>query len=245
MIEIYTDGACQGNPGPGGWGALIIRDDKYREIGGYSENTTNNIMEMMAAINALKFTEKFVEPITIYTDSKYVKNGITTWIHNWKRKGWRRSNGGEVKNLKLWKALDYYNSPRVTWKWVKGHSDNVYNNHVDRIARAFSRSEEIKLGKGKLLDLRQEKDIYGAEFEIFEGNESESFRDIDLPYPRKVYLSLINKDLQRHSSWVACKARVYGVPGARHKSCKSYSQELETIRSWGLPDEVLKKRIEK
>lgn len=138
MIEysIYTDGACSGNPGPGGWGAVIFnKDKKQKNISGKIGNTTNNRMELMAPIMALKKI-KTASEITIYTDSTYVKNGITEWINNWKINGWKNANKKPVKNKDLWIELDSLCKDNlITWKWVKGHSNDKYNNLADELAR--------------------------------------------------------------------------------------------------------------
>ena len=136
MIEIYTDGACSGNPGIGGWGAIIIEDKKNLEIKGGLNDTTNNQMELMATIEALKtFREK--KEITIYTDSKYVKDGITTWIKKWKINNWKTANKKEVKNKELWTELDNLsNTFEIKWSWVKAHSTDKLNNEVDLLARS-------------------------------------------------------------------------------------------------------------
>ncbi len=135
MTIVYTDGACSGNPGPGGWGVLILGDgDPERLCGGEAE-TTNNRMELMAAIKAL---ETFPEgaAITLYTDSQYVKNGVTDWITGWKRNGWKTAAKKPVKNKDLWEPLDALASARnVTWKWVKGHAGDEGNEEADRLAR--------------------------------------------------------------------------------------------------------------
>ena len=133
-IEIYTDGACSGNPGPGGWGAVLIFGDKNKEISGSSTHTTNNIMELTAPIESLKILK---EPciVNIYTDSVYVKNGITTWIHSWKKNGWKTAKKEPVKNMELWIALENISKQhKIEWHWVKGHSDNYYNNRADFLA---------------------------------------------------------------------------------------------------------------
>jgi ribonuclease HI len=133
-IEIYTDGACSGNPGPGGWGAVLIFGDKNKEISGSSTHTTNNIMELTAPIESLKTLK---EPciVNIYTDSVYVKNGITTWIHGWKKNGWKTAKKEPVKNMELWIELDEVcKQHTIEWHWVKGHSDNYYNNRADFLA---------------------------------------------------------------------------------------------------------------
>ena len=135
MIKIYTDGSCLKNPGDGGWAAIIIIDQQKKIISGNQENTTNNRMELLAPIEALK-TLKKKSKVEIITDSKYVKLGITEWIHNWKMNGWQTSNKKEVKNIDLWKQLDSLVKDFDTkWSWVKGHSTDLLNNEVDLLAK--------------------------------------------------------------------------------------------------------------
>ena len=135
MIKIYTDGSCIGNPGPGGWAAIILNGDKQNIISGKKKNTTNNQMELMAAIKALVFLKK-KQKIRIYTDSNYVKEGITNWIKIWEKNNWKTSNKKKVKNLELWKKLNKLtNFHNVEWNWIKAHSDNQMNNLVDELAR--------------------------------------------------------------------------------------------------------------
>jgi ribonuclease HI len=134
MINIYTDGACKGNPGPGGWGALILQGDTKNEIYGGEANTTNNRMEIMAVIRALK-TINVENEITVFTDSTYVQKGINEWIAKWKINGWRTSNKKEVKNKDLWVQLDNLTSQlKINWIWVKGHSGHPGNDRADYLA---------------------------------------------------------------------------------------------------------------
>ncbi|MFZ9198600.1 MAG: ribonuclease HI [Paracoccaceae bacterium] len=140
-LFAYTDGACSGNPGPGGWGVLMIARDggtvvKERELQGGEKLTTNNRMELMAAISALEALSKPVE-ITIVTDSAYVKNGVTEWIHGWKRNGWRTAGKDPVKNVELWQRLDAAQARhKVIWRWIKGHAGHAENERADALARA-------------------------------------------------------------------------------------------------------------
>ena len=135
MIRIYTDGSCLGNPGNGGWAAIIIENEKKTHIKGSKKDTTNNQMELLAPINALKKIPKDSK-IQIFTDSKYVKSGITEWIHNWKKNGWKTTGKQNVKNKELWIELDSLsNNFNIEWKWVKAHSIDKLNNEVDEIAR--------------------------------------------------------------------------------------------------------------
>ena len=135
MIKIYTDGSCIGNPGNGGWGAIIIIDKKKTIIKGSKKHTTNNQMELLAPIKALNQISKGSK-VQIFTDSKYVKSGITEWIHNWKKNGWKTTNNQSVKNKELWTELDHLsNEFEIIWSWVKAHSLDELNNEVDLIAR--------------------------------------------------------------------------------------------------------------
>ena len=135
MIKIYTDGSCIGNPGNGGWAAIIIKDGKKTKVKGSKKNTTNNQMELFAPIQALKKIPKGSK-VQIFTDSKYVKSGITEWIHNWKKNGWKTANKQQVKNKELWTKLDLLtNEFEIDWNWVKAHSTDKLNNEVDLIAR--------------------------------------------------------------------------------------------------------------
>jgi ribonuclease HI len=132
---VYTDGACSGNPGPGGWGATIKIGDETFEIFGGEDNTTNNRMELIAAIKALEYLNEN-HKITLYTDSNYVKDGITKWIFNWKKNNWKTSTKKPVKNSDLWIQLDEIQNKReVKWNWVKGHSGNLGNERADELAR--------------------------------------------------------------------------------------------------------------
>ena len=135
-IIIYTDGACSGNPGPGGWGAVLMWGEHRKELSGGEGNTTNNRMELMAAISALDALKR-PSKVELHTDSNYVKNGITSWIHGWKRNGWRTSDKKPVKNAELWQQLDEARSRHeIDWRWVKGHAGDVENERADELARS-------------------------------------------------------------------------------------------------------------
>ena len=135
-VDIYTDGACSGNPGPGGWGVLIEIDNKNIELSGGDRETTNNRMELMAAIKALEEIDKDYE-ITLYTDSNYVKDGITSWISNWKKNNWKTASKKDVKNKELWIRLDVaIKDKNISWVWVKGHAGNAGNEQADYLARS-------------------------------------------------------------------------------------------------------------
>lgn len=156
--SFYTDGACIGNPGPGGWGTLAyLADNSVHEIGGAEAHSTNNRMELFAAIQALRvFRESGQkEPVSLYTDSEYVKNGITKWIKGWKKKGWKTSQGKAVLNQDLWQILDELNSPLVDWKYVRGHSGDQGNERCDMIARAFANGMPLSLAQNPVFGASQ------------------------------------------------------------------------------------------
>lgn len=133
-VEIYTDGACKGNPGPGGWGAWLRAGDHERELWGGEAQTTNNRMELTAVIESLAALKTPCR-VTLHLDSEYVRNGITTWIHNWKRRGWRTASNQAVKNVDLWQRLDALTQcHKIDWRWVKGHAGNEGNEKADALA---------------------------------------------------------------------------------------------------------------
>ena len=134
-LEIWTDGACSGNPGPGGWGALFRQDGKKWDLKGGEAATTNNRMELLAAINALESLPDTVHA-GVHTDSEYLRNGITKWIHGWKKNGWKTADKKPVKNIELWQRLELAaNKHKVTWHWLKGHTGHAENERADELAR--------------------------------------------------------------------------------------------------------------
>jgi ribonuclease HI len=135
LVEVHTDGACSGNPGPGGWGAVLRWGGRERELSGFEPQTTNNRMELLAAIRAL---ESLKRPMTVrlHTDSSYLRNGITTWLPGWKARGWRTADKKPVKNQDLWRELEAaLGQHRIEWRWVRGHSGNTDNERADQLAR--------------------------------------------------------------------------------------------------------------
>lgn len=148
QVEVYTDGSCLGNPGPGGYGAVLIFGKHRKELAGGYQNTTNNRMELLAAIKALEALTETCE-VTLTTDSQYVKNGINQWIHNWRRNGWKTSDKKPVKNVDLWQALDeQVGRHKVSWKWVKGHSGHPENERCDDLAREAAESDNLNVDSG-------------------------------------------------------------------------------------------------
>ena len=138
-VELYTDGACSGNPGPGGWGVLLRAGEREKELSGAVSETTNNRMELMAAIEGLRALKRPAD-VDLYTDSVYVRDGITRWLARWRANGWRTSDRKPVKNQDLWESLAEAMQPhRVTWHWVRGHAGNEGNTRADALARAAIR----------------------------------------------------------------------------------------------------------
>ncbi|MEQ1648262.1 MAG: ribonuclease HI [Hyphomicrobiaceae bacterium] len=134
-VRVFTDGACSGNPGPGGWGAILISGPHRKELNGGEAQSTNNRMELLAAISALEALKRTTR-VDLTTDSVYVRDGITKWIHGWKRKGWKTADNKDVKNVELWQRLDLANAAhKVTWHWIKGHAGHTENERADELAR--------------------------------------------------------------------------------------------------------------
>lgn len=144
-VVIYTDGACSGNPGPGGWGALLKQDDLSLELSGGDPATTNNRMEMLAAIEAVQFLPHGIA-VEIYTDSAYLKDGMQSWLANWKKRGWKTATGQPVKNQDLWQKLDALNQTyKIAWHWIKGHAGHPGNERADALARNAIISLKVRL----------------------------------------------------------------------------------------------------
>ncbi|MDX2050435.1 MAG: ribonuclease HI [Rickettsiaceae bacterium] len=146
-VTIYTDGACSGNPGPGGWGARMIYKNSFKDISGYELDTTNNRMEMIAAIEALSLLKKKCD-IDIFTDSMYLKNGMTVWIHNWVRNNWQKKHSKQLKNIELWEKLhDLSKKHNIIWHWVKGHASDEGNIVADSLAVEARKHAEKQLSR--------------------------------------------------------------------------------------------------
>lgn len=225
-VWIYTDGACAGNPGPGGWAAVLVRGGCYEELGGGEARTTNNRMEMRAALEGLRAVRPG-ERAHVVTDSKYLHDGISRWIHAWKRRGWRKADGNEVLNRDLWEALDalcWRPGASVTWEHVRGHSGHTLNERCDAIATAFSRGEtpQLRSGDGSwILGI----DPRGSRAELPEG----------FPYP--LYLSLVGGELRVHLDWSDCEEWVRGARGAKYRKAKSSAEAEAVLAEWRVPED--------
>ncbi|PLX44043.1 MAG: ribonuclease HI [Deltaproteobacteria bacterium] len=213
--KVFTDGGCIGNPGPGGWAAIVLRGEYYEEFGGSEPETTNNRMEMRAALEGLGLLAPG-EAAVVITDSRYLIDGITKWIHGWKRKGWRKSDGAEVLNRDLWEALDKAAEGKpLEWRHIAGHSGHPENERCDKIANTFARGGEVELKKG------DGSWIYS------------SMPVADEVYEKPLYLSEVKGDIREHKSWPECEARIKGVKGSRCKKVKTKGEHIATIAAWG------------
>lgn len=214
---VFSDGGCIGNPGPGGWAAIVFANQTYRELGGGEKHTTNNRMELIAAIRGIGAAPP--GPVKVVTDSRYLVDGASKWIYGWKKKGWVKSDGGEVLNRDLWEEIDRASFMRkITWEHVPGHSGHPENERCDQIANAFARggTPELKTGDGSW---------------IFNGSAPEP----DAPagkYPKPLYLSIVDGDIREHASWPECEQRIKGRKGARCKKVVSRREHIAAIEAW-------------
>jgi ribonuclease HI len=219
MLTIYTDGAARGNPGPGGWGAIIASDEHVVEIGGREDHTTNNRMELSAVIEALKKAVDDKE-ITVYTDSAYVLNGITRWVKGWARNNWKTSLKEDVVNKDLWQELISASEHKIiNWKLIKGHSGTPGNERCDVIATSFADKSAIVLYEGS-------RGRYGVDLS-FSLNPTEKSGSKRKAYS---YVSFVNGEIKIHKTWEECKARVNGVKGAKYKKTISPENEEEVVK---------------
>jgi len=223
VITIYADGSSIGNPGPGGWGAVVsFPKGIVKELGGREEHTTNNRMELQAAIEALEYALSAGEPVTLYTDSSYLINGITKWVHGWKKNGWITGAKEPVLNKELWEELHLIvEKMEITWKHSPGHAGIPGNERVDEIANNLARGENVTLFEDE-----QEKYSIDLSPETHIGKTTS----------RKTYsyLSLVNGKAENHSTWKECEARVKGVQGAKFKKAMSESEEKKILKEWGV-----------
>jgi len=237
-IFIYCDGACSGNPGPGGWAAVIIYPENHvRELGGGERPTTNNRMEMLGAIAALTFVADRPEPVKLYTDSALLINGITKWIRGWKRNGWQTAAGQPVVNRDLWERLDALTQARkrrLAWGHVKGHAGHDINERCDVIAVSFSKGTRLALYEGPAIGCGYSLLEPGPEH--LRGAASSSGKASSHRSKTKggYYLSLVGGCLERHVTWPECQGRVSGVSGARFKKVATAEEEREVLKTWGV-----------
>ena len=231
---IFTDGACSGNPGPGGWAAIVaLPEGRVREIGGGAERTTNNRMELGAIIAALESVGERPEEAVVCTDSTYAISGITQWIAGWKRKGWVSSTGQPVLNRDLWERLDAVAAARrcrLSWRYVRGHSGHGANERCDEIAVAYSKGRPAALFDGPRVQ-------YPVVLVVPEGAppaRRAASATARRPSGPGIYLSLVDGRLERHATWPQCEARVKGRRGARFKKVAGCEEEAAALKAWGV-----------
>lgn len=236
MITIFTDGSSRGNPGPGGWGSIVVSDDSVAELGGGEKHTTNNRMELVAAIEGLTKVgsrQSSVDSklqVKVFSDSSYVINGITKWVHGWKRNGWKTAGKQDVSNADLWQRLDAavadIGAQNVSWKYVGGHIGIVGNERCDEIATAYADGEDPKLYDGPLSSyaIKNILDVSHDE-NLLKAKKSSSASKSKSGAKAYSYVSSVGGKIEIHRTWAECEKRVKGAKGARFK--KSFSPENE------------------
>lgn len=226
-ISIYCDGSSIGNPGPGGWGAVVSNGKNVKELGGYDSKTTNNRMELTAAIESLRAL-KSAGAVTIHTDSSYVINGITKWVKGWQKNGWRTKDKNDVISKDLWQELVAVGEKHeVTWKHVRGHEGVQLNERADMIANGYARKEEVKLFSG----------TEAAYAEFLKGMPkarvvSKSKSSSKKTGPAYSYVSVLDGKVMTHKTWTECEKHVKGKP-AKFKKVFSKVEEGALMKEWG------------
>ena len=233
-ILIWSDGSSRGNPGPGGWGVIIVSPEKeVVELGGGEEHTTNNRMELLGAISALSYVDKNVLPsagyMRIHTDSSYVINGITKWVHGWRRNNWLTSEKKEVLNRDLWEKLFSLTvGKKIKWKYVAGHSGTPGNERCDDIATAYADGNNPSLYKGMLAN-------YSVPlFDLSKVSSADKKSKSRSKAKAYSYLSMIDGAIMKHKSWEECEKRVKGKSGAKFKKALSAEDEEEILKEWAV-----------
>jgi ribonuclease HI len=236
-IIVFTDGAAKGNPGPGGWGAIVVTaDQRVTELGGGSPHTTNNKMELSGAIAALQHVANQPGPVAIYTDSTYLIQGITQWMWGWRKRGWKTREGGDVLNRELWEQLSSLVDARargeVVWHWVRGHVGTPGNERADQISVAFALQQPPELYVGP---------IEGYELSILQlpddttlPKRTTSAESVATKVAAYSYLSVVDGVPMRHVTWAECERRVKGRSGARFKKAMSAADESAILSDWGI-----------
>ncbi len=239
---IYTDGSSRGNPGPGGFGALLIITDekehkKVVELGGHEDHTTNNRMELLATLESLQYIEerKIAGKVEVHTDSAYVLNGITGWVFGWEKNGWKTQNGDEVLNQDLWRALAAISfriksKQGLEWIKVKGHSGIWANERVDQIATEYADSSQPLLYTGALESYLKLMSI--DEKELFTSTVSTSQKSSSKNKKPYAYASCVDGSVYKDETWAACEKRVKGKKGARFKKVFSKEEYDDLVKLW-------------
>jgi len=236
-IVVFTDGAAKGNPGPGGWAAVVaMPGGRVRELGGGSSHTTNNRMELSGPIEAIAHLEATPGRIAVYTDSTYVIRGITEWIQSWQRRGWKTIDGKDVQNRDLWEqlwALVRDRTERIEWHYVRGHIGIPGNERVDEIANAFALNKDPGLYEGPIADYPVNILDIPADTGVPQSSGDSSSGSAKNRKPFS-YLSVVDGVPMRHATWPECEQRVKGRSGARFKKALSAADEAAILKSWGV-----------
>ena len=233
-VVVFADGAAKGNPGPGGWGAIVVTPDGHvTELGGGAGHTTNNRMELSAGIEALRHVGPTSGPVAVHTDSAYVIRGIREWIHGWRRRGWRTAEGGDVVNRDLWEALAAAAERvgTVTWHHVRGHQGIPGNERADEIATAFAAGRPPALYHGPLI--RYDVPVLDIPVDTRLPARPRGTSSAGRKAAAHSYLSVVDGEPARHTTWADCERRVKGRSGARFKKAMSAAEEEAILRSWG------------
>ena len=236
-IVVFTDGAAKGNPGPGGWGSVIVTPaGDVTELGGRADvATTNNRMELTGAIQALSALRGVPGALAIYTDSTYLIQGIRGWIFGWRKRGWKTAAGGDVLNRDLWEQLADLVAERgkgaVEWHYVRGHAGIPGNERVDEIADGLAQGGAITLYRGPLIGYPHAVLDLPSETAVPPRTAAGASRDSRSKAPYS-YLSVVGGQLARHTTWAECERRVKGQPGARFKKAMSPADEAAILRDW-------------
>ena len=235
MLVLFSDGACSGNPGPGGWACILVTPEgRVRELAGRDDATTNNRMEMTGVIAGLRAARGLPGRAVIHTDSSYVLGGIMQWISGWKRHGWTTAAGEPVKNEDLWRELDALVAARgrggVEWRWVKGHSGHDANERCDELAVALCRKRPHTLYRGPLLSYPYGSLAPCDRRPLPERIQAKKSAELSGP---ATYLSLLEGRLEKHATWKECEARVKGRSDARFKKVRSPQEEKSVLEEWG------------
>ena len=235
---VFCDGAASGNPGPGGYGAIIawLKDGDASpviEFGAGKGHTTNNEMELAGVLRALEKIPVNQDPIYVHTDSTYVIKGITKWVFGWMKRGWKTAEGKDVSHPQIWQALHAQvkrlGPKRIQWRYVRGHVGVPGNERVDEIAVSFSKHQYVHLYHGDFLKYPVAILDLPDSFEVPERSNEKKEKKAAL-----CYLSLVNDQLERHADWKSCEARVKGRPGAKFKKIESEGEMSEILKKWGV-----------